>query len=624
MPAQVAQHSDVQETFRTVFESVNLPYLAVDVDRVAEAIRDHGLRAESHCSIPLIGSGDRRDGLVGSWRGLLRRIDPPEWVIAAILDTPTMGAQIAASRPVIRNCNDVPYFAISESNDELTWTEETIWPIAYSSLLRQLKSLVDLHQVRIQEILNRRLKQYEEAGLARENVGLFDETTRILPTDLHYAFASLGAWLGGAMNVQYFASYAVAPQLRNPEYALSCAAAMGYTRAESRDLDNGGLVAVPIAVAQPLISTQGDPTVFGSIPVNEFSAANPPHVAALKRTGIDPKHPGFLIDRHYRGTFLGRAIGDDALYGARNVLRDHFEGFYPRRQRDDLIRCRQFSVPVYEVGSIEEAREIVAQIPIHDEENGIFFRGQTGFYTLDRPRRVKRLLFGNSCAIEPSLPTSASRHRHEYDPAHFSLRFFLEHHVIPEIMDGEDWKDAWRASVTDPELAIDYAMMAFAQHYGLPSHGLDVTTSLDVATWFATQKYSSAGGIAQYNVLEASGWPKRRREWPTVFVFQNVSWSLQCSLQDCRELEAFGLRALRPERQSARFFLGGHSEHRNRLAETAVCVLRLKPASYETTCDFGYLFPSPDEDPGYRAMLRFAEQDFSAGVGHYVNRFHPD
>lgn len=184
------------------------------------------------------------------------------------------------------------------------------------------------------------------------------------------------------------------------------------------------------------------------------------------------------------------------------------------------------------------------------------------------------------------------------------------------------WKGAWRDAITDPAIAIDYAMMALAQHYGLRSHGLDVTTDLDIATWFATQRYSSTAGTARYDALDPRHWSAKRRRWPTVFVFQNVSWSLNASLQDCRELEAFGIRALRPERQRARFFLGGHSEHRNRLAETVVCALRLKPGAYATSCDFDYLFPPPEQDPAYRAMLRFAGDDFAADVNRYVNRFH--
>lgn len=260
-----------------------------------------------------------------------------------------------------------------------------------------------------------RSKQAEDAGWDGSNISTVDETTRNQPTDLHFAFASLGAWLGGATNVQYFAAYAIAPQLRNRDYAIKCARDTGYSSVDARALNDGGMVAVPPNIALPLMKAQGNALIFGSIPIGEHSLANPPRTLDASVNGRE-KYAGLLVDQHYRGVFHARSLEHAGLYGAKNVLRDHFEDFYDRRKADDLLRCRQFSVPVYEIGSVQEAREIVEGIPIRDEVNGILYRGQTSFYTLDRPRKVKQLLFANSCAIEPSLPTSASRHKYNYDP----------------------------------------------------------------------------------------------------------------------------------------------------------------------------------------------------------------
>ena len=622
MLLETADASEIQDTFRRVFAAVRMPYLAVDVDKVAEALRQGGPQIDTHVSIPLIGVEKRREGLVGAWRGLIREMDPPDWVVAAILGTPALrDAGDELRRSARAPDNEVPHFLLGQTPVSFECAEETMWPAAYSTLLLQLSAIIATQAARMRAIIGKRSEGMEEAGYAAENMSMVDQTTRNQPTDLHFAFASLGAWMGGAANVQYFAAYSIAPQLRSKDYALQCARKVGYSASEARDLKDGGIVAVPVEVAYPLVQAQGDSLVFGSIPVNEISLANPPIPVDAGHSGREG-YDGFLIDKHYRGVFLARSLGSVGLYGGKNVQRDHFGDFYSNRKADDLLRCRQFSVPVYEIGSLDEARAAVAQIPIRDEANGILFRGQTSLYMLERPLKVKRVLFANSCSIEPSLPTSASRHGYDYDPAHFALRFFLEHYVIPDLMGSADWKDAWRAAITDPQLTIDYAMMALAQHYGLPSHGLDVTTDLDVAAWFATQRYGSSGGVASYAPLDARAWPRQRRKWPTIFVFQNVSWSLNASLQDCRELEAFGLRALRPERQRARFFLGGHSEHRNRLAETVVCAFRLKPGRYEMSCDFDHLFPTPEEDPAYAAMLRFAEHDFSGDLKPFVNRFH--
>lgn len=75
--------------------------------------------------------------------------------------------------------------------------------------------------------------------------------------------------------------------------------------------------------------------------------------------------------------------------------------------------------------------------------------------------------------------------------------------------------------------------MALAQHYGLPSHGLDVTLSLDVATWFATNKFASHNTQATYRTLKVEDWPLEPSRWPVVFACQMVTASTRQSLHDC-------------------------------------------------------------------------------------------
>ncbi|MNF74486.1 FRG domain protein [compost metagenome] len=121
--------------------------------------------------------------------------------------------------------------------------------------------------------------------------------------------------------------------------------------------------------------------------------------------------------------------------------------------------------------------------------------------------------------------------------------------------------------------------MALAQHYGLPSNGLDVTSSDDVAVWFATNTYEvdNSTGLAKYSKMKPSDWPADP---------------------------------------------GGHTDHQNRLAETVVCAFRLKPGTYETKASFDTLFPSPDADPAYHLMLQFADAHKSSW-GKFINKFHP-
>jgi hypothetical protein len=115
--------------------------------------------------------------------------------------------------------------------------------------------------------------------------------------------------------------------------------------------------------------------------------------------------------------------------------------------------------------------------------------------------------------------------------------------------------------------------MALAQHYGIPTHGFDVTTNLDVATWFACNKFASlSDGKSTYRQLDPSSWPNDREKWPAVIVGQVVTHSLGMSLQSCEELGQFGIHALRPQRQHGLFFmvatLTTRTEWPNRLYES--------------------------------------------------------
>jgi hypothetical protein len=157
--------------------------------------------------------------------------------------------------------------------------------------------------------------------------------------------------------------------------------------------------------------------------------------------------------------------------------------------------------------------------------------------------------------------------------------------------------------------------MALGQHYGLPTHGLDVTNSTDIAIWFATNLYKITDGLASYRKKPEDEWGEDPVRWPVVFACQQVTNSLGMSLQKCRELSDFGLIAMRPERQKASFFHGGHSDHQNRLAETVVCAFRLRPGAWPTSASFTELFPRPDEDPAYAAMLAFADKPAYASFG---------
>jgi hypothetical protein len=587
----VATEQSHVETFGDVFYELGMPLLAVDMRCVREAI-DAGLEdpVHSHLIFPLGPPAVRRAAVSAALQGLFDSVRIPiEDALflsnsVALEGGPAHQIFVAACDPATTK------FQSFEENDGVVWQETSLWPIAYGPQLEQLMAVM---------YACRRNMEEQREGI--EFVQVISEFPRTLPTRMHYAFASLGAWMGGAANVQYFALAATAPQTsdssRNVAYALEC----GYTPEDATELDAGGLLAVPTDLLDPLLEAQGHSAIFGSTMMNEANIANvpaPPGVAPPDQTGL-------LVDKNYRASFKARPLSHAALYGHANVLRDHYEELYAELEPTFLVRCKHYCAPVVEVDSLDAIRATVSRIPEYGS-GGVVFRGQSKLFCLPRSDRVKRLLFGDSCAMEPSLSSSASRSGFDYDELHYALRYYLTELILAQ-GDG-DLADRWRAAVRSQGCELDYALMSLAQHYGLPTHGLDVTTDVDVAAWFATHRLSIADdGAAAYSTLTAADWPESPDDWPVLFAHQAVTHSTEPSLQDCHELDSFGIVAKRPTSQRARFFVGGHSDHQNRLAETVVCAFRLRPGDYEMALTFDELFPSPADDVAYRVLLGFSE-----------------
>ena len=596
--------------FRAVFQDVRFPYLAIDLGKLCEAL-ERDPHSGSSVRIPLaIGRPDRRDALVAGLRGLIRGIDVPTEVFAFLRrDLASRSGGLGMALAAMGE--EAGSFAVTLEDGVLEWQETTLWPVAYSTLFDQLVGILQLHSTIV-----------SKSQSSAPDLTTLSEYPRHMPTHLHYAVASLAAWLAGTPNIQYLAYFATHPQIRDENVNTEYARRINYLAEDAAQLDKSGIVALPATLMMPLLSAQGDSSVFGSIGIDEANTANMPKEAFFSTASDSPEHPGFLMDKYYRAPFRARSLDSIAYYGQKDVLRDHYESFYKHVRATSLVRCKHFCAPLIEVSSTTEMAEHVACIPLHDD-NGVFFRGQTRLYTLRRTSGVRALLFAESCSVEPSLITAAARQpKYDYDSVHFALKYFIQ----SKILGGRSMKAGnllmdWRSRAASPDCDLDHAVMALAQHYGLPTHGLDVTRSLDVAVWFATNRFTrDVNGLARYRRLGASDWPEDRESWPVVFVCQCVTHTMKKALHDCHDLAGFGLHALRPERQSARFFLGGHSDHQNRLAETVVCVFRLCPEEYATSTNFECLFPGPADDPAYSAMIEFARiPEFSMpGVAEVV------
>ncbi|WP_242098703.1 FRG domain-containing protein [Sphingomonas sp. CROZ-RG-20F-R02-07] len=607
-----------KEVFRRVFLELGFPILSVDLTDLQKFVAHPDAKEGGTYDLLLVSPrGDRRDALIGAWRGLIRSIEiPPAAVDLFARSTVFKTAPVLAENLRRLLAAGQQNWMVAEGAEHLRWSETTPWPVAYSMFLGHLARLI----LGYSTMLDQRVRAGKEKGIG----ATLDQASRLQPTRHHYAAASLGAWVGGATAIQYFSFYATDPQCRKPEKNEEYARRMRYGATDAAALTRSGLIAVPASLAAPLLNAQGDSTVFGALPIDEWSGVNLPYLTKAIKDLKKPRHHGLLVDKYYRAPFYARPLVKRGLLGRKDVLRDHYADFYKAHATTELIRCKHYCAPIINVQDRDQLASLIAEIPLRAE--AMHFRGQSRLHELKRDPKVRALLFGDSTSREPSLITSAARTNFDYDALHFALRYYIQDRILgatPDPMESLRKHTAWREQsmlITSP---IDYAVMALAQHYGLPSHGLDVTDDVDVALWFATNRFQTIDGISSYTTMRSCDWDDHSAEWPVIFASQQVTHSLNMSTQTCEELDKFGLPAMRPRRQKASFFLGGHSDHQNRLAETVVCAFRLAPGDWSTACTFDGLFPSPAEDPAYAAMLEFAASaDFRQYGAGKVARYH--
>lgn len=200
---------------------------------------------------------------------------------------------------------------------------------------------------------------------------------------------------------------------------------------------------------------------------------------------------------------------------------------------------------------------------------------------MNRASETTQWLYGADSVDEPSLMTSASRRNPSLDS------------VLPE------WCSLLRIFVKDSQLQIDpefatdsnFPMfaLALAQHYGLPTSGLDVTDHLDISLFFALMRYrkSVSGHENVYSPLTGPA------QMPVLYIL-SPSENQQFNYEGYR---AKGFPFGRPDAQSACFLHIGWGYADNLCASRIFLALYLDPNG-----DFGplpsasTLFPQNDLD----------------------------
>lgn len=353
-----------------------------------------------------------------------------------------------------------------------------------------------------------------------------------------------------------------------------------------------------------------------------------------------------LTDTCYGTTFAPPAADDPPLYGrdgepTQGLGGASIEGSLASFRVAGFGRAGPFRIPFVEVDSVRELAALVSAVE-RTAHGPLLFRGQPRHFSVNRPAAANRLLYGTPGVDELSLTTAASRAGFEWD--HFQLRFELQ---AQGLLYADLGADRFAGRFVDPAgtlrfedaeiqrrdgwwqqrfIAFEQACMGIAQHYGIPTDGLDLTSDLTVAVWFATSVVHPSASedgeaVACYRLAD----PQAR---PVVYVV-----SADLSEDAATPLDLLGgLRSSRAERQRAHLHYGGWGLHTNLCAtETLVGVYLSRACAAEAARNrlpAEALFPGEAEDPLFAQLLdlrrKSREIARSWGFDRVVRYAHPD
>jgi hypothetical protein len=359
----------------------------------------------------------------------------------------------------------------------------------------------------------------------------------------------------------------------------------GMDATEAADLRASGIVGVDLAA----VSEEERFVIVRSDPVNVFAPTM--NLDEYVPVGDGISSSLVLVDTHTGSVFSPARLRPCALLGR--------EGFrQPLAVSAEPIawgRARFRAVPYFLCENLTEYDSLTTSL--RGSDSRVFFRGQTNDYPIWRTASVRRFLYGDDDVREVSLPSNAFRNEFDYAASEAIVQALFDDIVFR--LTGTAARTHWVEDAIDMVYTSgggtgarqSATTMALAQHYGVPTYGLDVTRSARFGWWFATHAFDSRTGKYSSHTVPKDA-PLHSR--PVVYVFR--SWHSV-------ELGDLGLIATRPDAQAGVFLHGSWGMHGNICAEDLIAVVVLGHDVGVCVEPLKTLFPGPTDDPVYGELL---------------------
>lgn len=291
-----------------------------------------------------------------------------------------------------------------------------------------------------------------------------------------------------------------------------------------------------------------------------------------------------VIDKNYGLTYDRELIQNNAVvYG--------YEEKIPDYSGDQLVTDGYLRVPFRKIPRIKicnraELDSLLSTIELRDPNLKLLFRGQNSEHYIERKPEENLALYGNEAILEPSLIPSAVRRNVLIEDVMPLWNSMLHTYLDKSIQSLPNHKQEMaNRELQNFKISPKFGMfsLALAQHYGLPSVGLDATDNIETALFFATHKFDTINGSSSYT-YNLPQMPK-----PPVIYILSPPEKFHLDYDDFKPR---GLDFLRPDKQGAKFLHTGWGLNKNRCARHIWIALYLDPCG-----DFGRISKAQDLFP---------------------------
>ncbi len=322
------------------------------------------------------------------------------------------------------------------------------------------------------------------------------------------------------------------------------------------------------------------------------------------------------VDRQFGNAWSWTPPPGSAVYGLSTSV--------PRGPMDNggpALRVPYRRIPVIDVNSLEEALALSAGNTSKDPHVTSMWRGQPRHYPLARDPLDKLRLYGDPEADEPSLLPSAARQSVYFPDLAEAWCGLLDLYIEERI-------ETLGSAVSPPRLAVlrreaehfvnsyNYRTwaLATAQHYGLPSVGLDLTSDIRIALYFALHRFHTDPETGVMSVQRAT-----EDDDPVLYGLEVFAHDL---IED-QNIAPPWLLCARPQAQSAFFFATAWGDSVNRAADRVYVAVRLKHhVSWKSPIKTAEAFPPTYKDDFLSFLLRARERFRDLLVGDLLRRIY--